>query len=279
MAQGRFRGYLSSLPASERRTLPAISFASSATNENIDGLANEFKAKLKLQLELKDLRTSGSKWTVPMFCRYLVTPPALNISYDLQLPRSPKLGEIGKNITDAYKQHAEIFEDHDVELIPSQLCQQSYGQQTARVFAIDFFTPILRRNQLILRTDQELYISRRGIRQKLPNSQANYVIFTRDRNPLGCFEVKDKGTLIKKSIVQGMLQLISLREKAPNTLFNIITDGFQFIFMTLDSNGTFHLEVTDKGKCRTHKIERWEDVEDIAAKVDALLIQITEELI
>ena len=59
----------------------------------------------------------------------------------------------------------------------------------------------------------------------LPTSVPDYTLYTHDGKALGCIDAKASGEILPLSIAQGMLQLISLHEKAPHTLFNVITDA------------------------------------------------------
>ena len=286
MDKGSFEKYLESLDKTENNPTPNISFASlldavkkskkskAADASNLCDYTKDFKAELrrisKQQKEKKptkaktDLTKSGSEWSVDMFKKY---EWSLKIYDNLHLRKSAEMGKIPKQIKDSYKGLMEVFEDDPTEPNPANL-----GEPLMRVFIDAFMIPIARRHRVILRSEVQLYTQSKGKHYDLPNSRADYVIFTRGGKVLGCIEAKDKGGLIQKSIVQCILQLISLREAASNTLFNIITDGFNFIFMKYMKNGDLKLDVTSNGECKIHTIqEEWGNVQDIAAIVDALI--------
>ena len=55
--------------------------------------------------------------------------------------------------------------------------------------------------------------------------------------------------------------------KEHHTLFNIVTDACQFVFIVLERDGTFKLQIDENRNCVIHKTN-----EDIVAMVDELLV-------
>ena len=108
--------------------------------------------------------------------------------------------------------------------------------------------------------------------KNLPFSKPDYTIYTRRKDVLGCIEAKAYDTLQKQSVIQAMLQLVSLQEKAEHTLFSIVTNGYQFFFICLQMDGTFKLEtyqLTRKKQklCKIYTLSSHKDLPEIVAKV------------
>ena len=241
LASEQFRQFLTPLQSTENREMLQISF------ENAEGShdsARHFRKKLednkskqKEEGKKADVDISGSQWDVDQFCKYI---SHLKISYIYgDLPRSPHsetMDGILNDIDLAFARLAKVFKDDDNENALTQLSKMALSEQAVRSFIEALIIPILEKNRMILRMEENLNMC------GLPTSKPDYTIYNQKGKILGCIETKASGKLLPKSVVQGILQLISLRTRAPNTLFNIITDAYQFIVVLYSRNGTFQLE-------------------------------------
>ena len=130
---------------------------------------------------------------------------------------------------------------------------------------------------MILRMEKKLNI------EGLPTSKPDYTIYSRKGEIIGCIETKATGKLLPKSVVQGMLQLISLQPRASNALFNIITNAFQFIFVLYKRDSTFQLQLESNisdgsGFCKILRTDEMEHIKEVAITVDAPLKKGQEEV-
>ena len=86
---------------------------------------------------------------------------------------------------------------------------------------------------------------------------------------IGVVEAKDAGAIKDVSIIQCILQLISLqsRESSARRLFGVVTDAYNYIFIQLKGRRLF-LDSTRAGrsedyKCSVHKAETWDELSRI----------------
>ena len=229
-----------------------------------------------------DLQTSGSNWSMKRFKKYI--PPLRIFTTKEELPKSSVSGEVLCCILSTLNRIVHVSKCNDKETLLNTLWEtiwetswkilstKAISEQQVRSFVDSFIIPIVQSNKMHLEWEENLDL-KRGEEEFLPTSVTDYTIYTNKLKILGCIETKTSGTLSNRSVVQGMLQLISLREKAPNTLFNIITDACHFIFVLYKRDGTFQLETSTYSqiKCRVRKMKRWKDFEEVLAIVDALL--------
>ena len=120
--------------------------------------------------------------------------------------------------------------------------------------------------------EEKLYKTNRDWNPTVPNSIADYVIYSRDGEILGAIETKNGGCLKAESVIQCMLQLLALRRKAPHTLFGIITDGVRYVFIVLTEDGTFEFEQDRAGRQGgSYDVNTWDDLRQIVGVFNWLL--------
>ena len=253
----KFENYLQPLNNLGTKENLKISFANIPLNHN--HCAADFKHKLKA--ENKDLKTSASYWTVERFFEYFST---LKTSYSgEELPKLQGSDEMFEAITDSFTNLGEVFKDDDTETILKLLSTKSHNEHMTRVFIDALIIPIVQENDMILRLEDSMNIN------GLPTARSDYTIYTPYGKPLGCIETKSN--IERKSVVQGILQLLSLREKAKNTLFNIITDAYHYIFILYNQYGTLQVQVNKNGGCKVHVTDDINGVKEMAKIINALL--------
>ena len=170
-----------------------------------------------------------------------------------------------------------------------------YREAATRVFVDALITPILLRHGMQVRLAEELYKAE-DKKKTLPNSIADYVIYSKTGKILGTIETKRGGALIGQSVIQCMLQLLASRRKAPHTLFGVVTDGARYVFIVLTQDGTFEFESDTIGQVgdtdgqdgdtdgqdgdtdgqdgcqgRSYDINTWEDLRQILGVLNFLL--------
>ena len=279
----KFQDVVAILPSgrTDKRNLPLLNISWEKATPITDPWAEHFKQTLAeistLQCMLPDekdkthLKTSGSEWKMDTFLPYV---PFLDISYDLDLSESSDTDTTCEKIRKEYKRLGQVFaepsKDDNFDAVLSDLKQKAYNETTITVFINAFMKHIALENEIKLRLQETLKVTR------LPPNVPDYTIYTGDGKILGCIEVKASHGLIRPSVVQTMLQLMSSRERASNTLFSILTDAYRFIFIQYNTDDKFQLETyklfrSSGAKCKEHTIRTVDDLRKVVGIVDALI--------
>ena len=214
-----------------------ISFENMTEKEFQTVTITNFRELLRLQSEdcakgeKFDRKTSGCKWTDGRFSKY---KDWFETKSDLEL--TPLYSKTAARIRDALVEKAKCVDcgftgSSD---IPDILSKPKYESKVRYLFINDLLAKFLNKHNLCLQPEELLQT------EGLPTSRADYVIFTKTNEILGCVEAKKRGKVDKNSSVQCTLQLLSLHTRAKNSLFGILTDGYSFKFMKLDANRIFH---------------------------------------
>ena len=152
------------------------------------------------------------------------------------------------------------------------LFAKMFHEFTNRQFVGALLTPVMKNNQLVLRLEDLLSLED-GC-EVIKTYRPDFVIFAEHRNqplPLGAVEVTSGGNLNASALYQCMLYMVALHTKAQHTVFGIVTDALQYVLISLDTHGLFHLEANDTGKCtKIRTAATWEDLRDIALRINGL---------
>ena len=152
------------------------------------------------------------------------------------------------------------------------LFAKKFHEFTNRQFVGQFLTPVINNNHLVVRLEDLLTLDD-GC-DVIKSWRPDFVIFAKHECqplPLGAVEVTSGGSLNASALYQCMLYMVALHTKARYIVFGIVTDALQYVLMSLDTEGTFHLEANDTGKCtRIRAGETWDNLRDIALRVNGL---------
>ena len=235
-----------------------ISFESVKEKEKETSPTIRLRNELQLQSQKcvegvkSDRKTSGCKWN---YRRYSPYENCFKTITDLELtPLFHKKYSIHRFIDPLTKK----VKSAD----PLSILSKKNSEREVRYLILDdLLAEFVNKNDLCLRMEETLKI------QNLPTSIPDYVIYTKTNEILGCVEAKKTGKVDENALVQCKLQLISLHTKAKNSLFGTLTDGYSFKFMTLDANGTFHVE-----KETTIRIfENWDAFDETLGVINRLI--------
>ena len=237
--------------------------------------SKEFKEALEEDSKSRD--TPGSKWTLGRFEKFF---PTFTIYDDLPLSPSKGVKKMSKEIKTEYKSLSKIYIDptkNNFDVIMTELLEKDYNEATIRLFLNAFIKPIVQKHKLQLRLEETLDTSK--AERVVPRNISDYTIYTSEGEILGCIEAKANCGLTKHYI-QCMLQLISLRERSINTLFNILTDANKFIFVIYNTNDTFQFETHEIQMTKTKKTKRFkiytvcnfDKLQEVVGIVDALIM-------
>ena len=130
------------------------------------------------------------------------------------------------------------------------LFAKMFHEFTNRQFIGALLTPVMKNNQLVHRLEDLLSLED-GC-EVIKTYRPDFIIFTEYRNQpllLGAVEVTSSGNLNASALYQCMLYMVALHTKAQHTVFGIVTDALQYLLISLDTHGLFHLEANDTGKC------------------------------
>ena len=237
-----------------------------------------------------DIESSSSTWKIDRFAKYIKTLKITFVQpYHHTLTEATALHIPGYNVPDdlfssiqqRYLELAAVYLGAQVTqalelgqevafLKELQNCQ--YAEATTRVFVDALITPILLRHGMQVRLEEKLYKANRVWNPTVPNSIADYVIYSRTGEILGAIETKAGGYLKAESVVQCMLQLLALRRKAPHTLFGVVADGVRYVFIVLTEDGTFEFQRDNDGQeGGSYDVNTWKDLRQIAGVFKLLL--------
>ena len=148
----------------------------------------------------------------------------------------------------------------------------THSEETIRRFVNELLDPILEENELISHDNQAVRGDGAGPRKP------DYLIVDKNNGKVhGVVETKGAGSIVKESITQCMQQLLDHRKKEKEEkrkesgpLFGIVTDALHFIFIKLHSDEQFEFEEDNLGQLRVHKVNTWQDLNDISAMINGL---------
>ena len=222
-----------------------ISFRNVREKETQTAPITNFTHLLRLQSQERekekksDRKRSGCQWTDRMFSKY---GKCFEKRFDLEITPLEDdddcLSKLVGRVKDEFKKRAKCVDNKftgNTEEIPG-IVSKLKSERRVRFFINDLLTEVVNQNDLCLRIEEPLTFP------GLPTSIADYVIYTKTNEILGCVETKWSESFDKNAIVQCQLQLLSLHTKVNHSLFGIVTDAYGFIFIKLDANGVFHLE-------------------------------------
>ena len=177
-----------------------------------------------------------------------------------------------KDIAQMYFHVGNAATNNIPKILLEPLFVDKFHEFTNRQFVAALLTPVINNNELILRLEDLLKLED-GC-DVIRSWRPDFVIFAKHESqplPLGAVEVTSGGSLNASALYQCMLYMVALHTKAQYTVFGIVTDALQFILISLDTEGTFHLEANDTGKCtRIRAGETWDNLRDIALRVNGL---------
>ena len=244
----------------------------------------------QLDRNKSDIEYSSSTWKIDRFAKYIntlkiqfvqpyykalkeATPlhfPAYNVPDDLFSLIQQRYLELDCVYLEAQATQA-LELGQDVSFL-RELQKCEFREATTRVFVDALITPILQRYRMQVRLEEKLYKTTKDWNLTVPNCIADYVIYSRDGEILGAIETKTGGCLRAESVIQCMLQLLALRRKAPHTLFGVVTDAVQYVFIVLTEDGTFEFERGPDGhQGGSYHVSTWSDLREIVGVFNWLL--------
>ena len=223
------------------------------------------------KLEKPDVCSSGSTWDYNMFSNYIeellrtgcqFTFPKINKTFHLDALSK----KVMSNIVEKYKECGAVLCGKSIykvqSLSPKEILapleEFSVKEAAVKEFLKTMLFPIL--VEVKANVSLEVKLSSKS----LPSSICDYVIFSQIGKAIGVIEAKARGKLNDKSVVQCLLQLISLQkqEYSCKDLFGIVTDAYYFIFILLKQKRIM-LFADEACKCQLWTNDTWENMENI----------------
>ena len=101
--------------------------------------------------------------------------------------------------------------------------------------------------------------------ENLPTNIPDYIIVNTNEEVVGVVETKGAGKMEPNSLVQALLQLISLQKlKCASKIFAVVTDAKNYYVMTL-SGKTLVLDSKKDGEpsCKIRIVKSWDDLNEV----------------
>ena len=104
--------------------------------------------------------------------------------------------------------------------------------------------------------------------EDMPTNVCDYILVDKSGETIGVIEAKDRGKLNDVSVIQCLLQMLSLQKLTGScsNLFGIVTDAYHFVFLYLQGR-TITLYCKKNYECYILKNDSWKDMEVIIVNV------------
>ena len=228
--------------------------------------------------EKADVHRSASTWNYDMFNNYI--EDLLSTGCQFTFPKIIKpshldvrLKKIMSNITQSYEERGVVLCCISIDTVQSlspkeilaPLTKNSMKEEAVKEFFNAMLIPILHEVNAKYLPDLKLES------KSLPSSICDYVVYNHLGQAIGVIEAKARGKLNDKSVVQCLLQLLSLQkqERICKDFFGIVTDAYHFIFILLKQKQIM-LFADEEHKCHLWKNDTWENMENIVLIISSL---------
>ena len=228
--------------------------------------------------EKADVHSSGSTWNYDMFNNYIEN--LLRTGCQFTFPKIIKPShldvrrkKIMSNITQSYKERGVVLCGIPIYTVQSlspkeilaHLTKNSMKEEAVKEFFNAMLIPIL------LEVNAKYLPAVKLESKSLPSSICDYVVYNHLGQAIGVIEAKARGKLNDKSVVQCLLQLLSLQkqERICKDFFGIVTDAYHFIFILLRQKQIM-LFADEEHKCQLWKNDTWENMENIVLIIISL---------
>lgn len=166
----------------------------------------------------------------------------------------------------------------DLGALLGRLEEPNVYQEVARDFVMALLQRIVRFSNLTIECDRVVVLNYEG--ERPTRVTINTTIFN-ENQPIMIVQPRRAGALIKKSVVHCLMQLFALKTSmnVQHTLYGLLTDARQYIFVALDRNGNFHLFRDEVGGVQVWRVDEWLDLKTrVAPLIDQLLRGVRHEM-
>ena len=221
------------------------------------------------KMEKADVHRSGSTWDYETFYRYAEDLLERDCQFEFKInwfPAQQNVDKIMKNIRERFQECGRVLSGDTTSAsrssIPKDILEplKKYmmREESVRAFLNIMLFPVFDAAGVKVLLEQKLNI------KGMPTNICDYILVNGFGERIGVIEAKDRGKINEKSVIQCLLQMLSLQkvEGSGTNLFGIVTDAYHFIFLSLrDKTITFYCK--ENFECDIWKNHGWKDMEII----------------
>ena len=239
-----------------------------STNSDFETLKKLFQNLASVEKKKLESLKAGSTWSIDTLIKF-IPKFQINVNYvkiekymtfvdDLTIFKEVKKGftKCGKIIT---KTGISTTKGSELSDVFKELLNHKNRETSIRTLIDALLFPIAKMLELNILFEETLKYD------NLPTSIPDYIIVNTNKEVVGVVETKDAGKMEPKSLVQALLQLISLQKlKCASKIFAVVTDAKNYHVMILSGN-TLVLDSKEdsKPKCKIRTVKSWDGLEKV----------------
>lgn len=238
--------------------------------ETLSSMEQDFREQKK---EKADIDRSGSTWDYKTFHSYAQDLLERNCQFEFDSGRVPvqqNVDKIVQNIRERFQECGRVLSGDtsppSTSLIPKNILKplQKYRmrEESVRAFLNIMLFPIFDKVKVKVLLEEKLHT------EDMPTNVCDYILVDKSGKTIGVIEAKDRGKLNDVSVIQCLLQMLSLQKLTgfSSNLFGIVTDAYHFVFLYLQGR-TITLYCKKNYECYILKNDSWKDMEVIIVNV------------
>ena len=239
-------------------------------HETLSRMEQDFREHKK---EKADIDRSGSTWDYKTFHSYAQDLLERNCQFEFDSERGPvqkNVDKIVQNIRERFQECGRVLSGEtsppSKSLIPKNILKplQKYRmrEESVRAFLNIMLFPIFDEVKVKVLLEEKLNT------EDMPISVCDYIVVDEFGKTIGVIEAKDRGKLNGASVIQCLLQMLSLQKLTGScsNLFGIVTDAYHFVFLNLQGRA-ITLYCKKNYECDILKNDSWKDMEVIIVNV------------
>ena len=187
-----------------------------------------------------------------------------------RVPVQQNVDKIVQNIRERFQECGRVLSGDtsppSTSLIPKNILKplQKYRmrEESVRAFLNIMLFPIFDKVKVKVLLEEKLHT------EDMPTNVCDYILVDESGETIGVIEAKDRGKLNDVSVIQCLLQMLSLQKLTGScsNLFGIVTDAYHFVFLYLQGR-TITLYCEKNYECYIFKNDSWKDMEVIIVNV------------
>ena len=229
--------------------------------------------------EMTDVERSGSTWDYETFRRYAEDLLKRGCEFEFKIDRVSVRQNVNKiminNIRERFEECGRVLSGDTKPArsssIPRDILQPlkkfMMREESVRAFLNIMLFPIFDEAGVKVLLEEKLSV------EGMPTNICDYILFNGSGEAIGVIEAKDGGKLNEKSVIQCLLQMLSLQKakRSCTNLFGVVTDAYHFVFLSLRGK-TLTFYCKENFECDISKNDSWEDMEDIIVTILGLCL-------
>ena len=242
--------------------------------KTLSSMEQDYRKRSREQKKEKaDINRSGSTWDYKTFHSYAQDLLERNCQFEFDSGRVPvqqNVDKIVQNIRERFQECGRVLSGDtsppSTSLIPKNILEplQKYRmrEESVRAFLNIMLFPIFDKVKVKVLLEEKLHT------EDMPTNVCDYILVDKSGETIGVIEAKDRGKLNDVSVIQCLLQMLSLQKLTGScsNLFGIVTDAYHFVFLYLQGR-TITLYCEKNYKCYIFKNRSWTDMEVIIFNV------------